>query len=79
MGSAFEEAARDVLGVCSAAQGKAVFASFSAAHWLAPFGRTGMQYFYADNAALERLKERLKLSFSSKGENVAVTAVTVPN
>lgn len=72
-GSTFEEAARDVLGVSSEGSGKAVFASFSAAHWLAPFGRTGMQYFYADNAGLERLKGRLKLSLSSKGGNVAVT------
>lgn len=71
-GSAFEQAAREVLGV-SPGKGKAVFASFSAANWLAPFGRTGMQYFYADNAGLERLKERLKLSRSSKGENVIVT------
>jgi hypothetical protein len=71
-GSAFEQAACDVLGV-SSGKGKAVFASFSAAHWLAPFGRTGMQYFYADNAGLERLRERLKLSLSPKGENVVVT------
>jgi hypothetical protein len=71
-GSAFEQAARDVLGA-SPGKGKAVFASFSAANWLAPFGRTGMQYFYADNAGLERLKEHLKLSLSAKGENVVVT------
>lgn len=71
-GSAFEDAARDVLGV-SVGRGKAVFASFSAAHWLAPFGRTGMQYFYADSAGVERLKEQLKLAPSPKGENVIVT------
>ena len=71
-GSAFEEAARDVLGA-SSARGKAIFASYSAAHWLSPFGRTGMQYFYADNAGLDRLKDRLKLSPSPKGENVVVT------
>jgi hypothetical protein len=71
-GSAFEKAARDVLSV-SSEKGKAVFASFSAANWLAPFGRTGMQYFYADDIGLERLREHLKLSVSSKGENVVVT------
>lgn len=71
-GSAFEHATRDVLGV-SPGKGKTVFASFSAANWLAPFGRTGMQYFYADNAGLERLREHLKLSLSPKGENVVVT------
>jgi hypothetical protein len=69
-GSAFEDAARKVLSVQSE---KAVFASFSAAHWLAPYGRTGTQYFYADNIGLEQLKERLKLSPSSIGENVVVT------
>jgi hypothetical protein len=69
-GSAFEDTARQVLGVQLA---KAVFASFSAAHWLAPYGRTGMQCFYSDNAGLERLKERLKLAPSPKGENVVVT------
>lgn len=71
-GSAFEQAARDVLSAAPG-KGKAVFASFSAANWLAPFGRTGMQYFYADNAGLERLKEHLNLSVSQKGENVIVT------
>ena len=69
-GRAFEDAARQCLGTHS---GKAAFASFSAAHWLAPFGRTGTQYFYADDAGLERLKEYLKLSPSPKGENVVVT------
>jgi len=29
---------------------------------VAPYGRTGMQYFYADNAGLERLQVGLKLS-----------------
>jgi hypothetical protein len=71
-GSAFEEAARHVLEV-RPEKGKAAFASFSAAHWLAPYGRTGTQYFYADSVGLERLKERLKLSPSPKGENVVVT------
>ncbi|RCN58241.1 type IV toxin-antitoxin system AbiEi family antitoxin [Acidiferrobacter thiooxydans] len=71
-GSAFEEAARQVLGA-PPEKAKAVFASFSAAHWLAPYGRTGTQYFYADASGLERLKERLQLSLSPKGENVVVT------
>jgi hypothetical protein len=71
-GSAFEDAARHVLEAHSEKE-KAAFASFSAAHWLTPYGRTGMQYFYADNAGLERLIDRLKLSPSPKGENVVVT------
>jgi hypothetical protein len=73
-GNAFEEAARHILQT-GADKGRAVFASFSAAHWLAPYGRTGAQYFYADNAGLEQLKTQLKLSPASKGENVVVTAL----
>lgn len=74
-GSPFEETARRVLDA-GADKGRAVFASFSAAHWLAPYARTGTQYFYADNAGLEKLKIALKLSSASKGESVVVT---VPN
>ena len=71
-GSAFEEVARQVLN-SDRKTGQAAFASFSAAHWLAPYGRTGTQYFYADDAGLERLQTALKLSSVSKGENVVVT------
>jgi Transcriptional regulator, AbiEi antitoxin, Type IV TA system len=71
-GKAFEEAARRALR-SDANDGRAVFASFSAAHWLAPYGRTGSEYFYADNAGLKRLHDALKLSPATKGENVTVT------
>lgn len=73
-GSSFEEAAQRVLHAEREA-GLAIFASFSAAHWLAPYGRTGMQYFYADDAGLEQLRGGLKLSSSSIGENVTVTVL----
>lgn len=73
-GAAFEDAARPVLSAASD-KGRAIFASFSAAHWLAPFARTGMQYFYADEGGLERLRVALALSSPIKGENVAVTVV----
>ena len=72
-GNAFQEAARENLNTRSA-NGRAVFASFSAAHWLAPYGRTGTNYFYADSAGLEQLKLRLKLASTSKGENVVITS-----
>ncbi|MGJ5813321.1 type IV toxin-antitoxin system AbiEi family antitoxin [Paludibaculum fermentans] len=71
-GKLFEEAARATLRT-PALNARAVFASFSAAQWLAPYGRTGMQYFYADEAGLERLKTALQLSISGRGENVTVT------
>ena len=70
-GKAFEEAARAMLESHDSYT-HAVFASFSAAQWLAPFGRTGMQYFYADEAGLERLRTGLSLSVSGMGENVTV-------
>ena len=76
-GSAFEEAARQALRP-DGKTGQAAFASFSAAHWLAPYGRTGTQYFYADEADLERLQSTLKLSGISRGENVVITLLKDP-
>jgi hypothetical protein len=73
-GSAFEEAARHILNA-GPEKGRAAFASFSAAQWLTPYGRTGMQYFYADNAGLEQLKVHLKLSSVPKGENIVITVL----
>jgi Transcriptional regulator, AbiEi antitoxin, Type IV TA system len=71
-GGAFENAVRQVLRVESE-KGRAVFASFSAAQWLAPYARTGTQYFYADEAGVRRLEAALTLSSPSRGENVIVT------
>ena len=59
-------------------KGQIALASFSAAQWLAPFGRTGIHYFYADAEGLEILRSRLKLSSASKGENVVVTVLDDP-
>jgi len=73
-GSAFEEVARRVLPP-DGGTGLAAYASFSAAQWLAPYGRTGTHYLYADDAGLERLRLALKLSSISKGENVLVTVL----
>lgn len=50
----------------------AAMASFTAAMWLAPYGRTGTHYFYADSQGMEKLRSTLKLSPSNKGENVIV-------
>jgi len=71
-GKSFEDAARATLGGDPVKQ-RAVFCSFSAAHWLAPYGRTGMQYFYADETGLEKLKTALQLSVAGKGENIIIT------
>lgn len=70
-GSAFEEAARSALR-SKGGSGHAVFASFTAAHWLAPYGRTGTHYFFADEEGLSKLRAALKLAPVSKGENVSI-------
>lgn len=59
-------------------KGRIALASFSAAQWLAPFGRTGTHYFYADAEGLEILRTSLKLSCASKGENVVVIVLDDP-
>nr|WP_322094023.1 type IV toxin-antitoxin system AbiEi family antitoxin [Paraburkholderia bannensis] len=71
-GSTFEDAARSAMRAGSS-PGRAAFASFSAAQWLAPYARTGSHYFFADDEGLCKLQAALKLTPSSKGENVVVT------
>ena len=71
-GSALEDAARQALHAGDEG-GQAIFASYSAAQWLAPYARTGAEYFYADLKGLDRLRTVLKLSSTSKGQNIVVT------
>jgi hypothetical protein len=71
-GSALEDAARSALRA-EDGLGRAAFASFSAAQWLSPYGRTGTHYFFADEEGLRKLRAALKLAPASKGENVVVT------
>lgn len=71
-GSALEDAARAALRTESS-PGHAAFASFSAAQWIAPYGRTGTHYFFADREGLRKLQTALKLVSAPKGENVVVT------
>lgn len=70
-GRPFDEAARHAIG-SKTETGQIAFASFSAAQWLAPYGRTSTHYFYADEEAFERLKKGLKLASARAGENVVV-------
>ena len=55
--------------------GRAMLGSFSAARWLAPYGRTSTQYFYADERGVERLQPALRLSSVEKGENIIIRLV----
>ncbi|MDH1521002.1 MULTISPECIES: type IV toxin-antitoxin system AbiEi family antitoxin [Achromobacter] len=71
-GSAFEEAARSALRPKDGPR-HAAFASFSAAQWLSPYGRTGTHYFFADEDGLRELQATLKLTPAAKGENVVIT------
>jgi hypothetical protein len=54
-------------------EGHAALASYSAAHWIAPYARTGTQFFYVDQPALKTLEQELKLSSAAKGENVILS------
>ena len=76
-GSTLDDALRRA-APAQASAGRTALASFSAAQWLAPYGRTGIQYFYANAAGLEHLKTALKLSSVSKGGNVEVTLLDDP-
>ena len=49
-----------------------LYASFSAADWIAPFARTGRTYFYADECGLARLKADLGLQGAAKGANIDI-------
>ena len=70
-GRAFEEAVRSALRL-EADKVHAVLASYSAANWLAPYARTGISFFYADDIGLEKLKDELRLTLTSIGENVVI-------
>jgi hypothetical protein len=58
---------------------EALLASFSAAKWQSPYGRTPNAYFYATEEGLHRLKGALQLSPTDKGYNVLVTRTDDPS
>ena len=70
-GSLLEGALRDFFSAASAS-GSVALASFSAAHWIAPYGRTPTQYLYGDASIVELLTSALRLSSPAKGENVVL-------
>ena len=69
-GNALETAFREMF---SALETDAALSSYSAAHWIAPFARTGTQYLYAYPEAMSQIERSLRLSSSLKGENVVVS------
>jgi Transcriptional regulator, AbiEi antitoxin, Type IV TA system len=52
---------------------RAALASFSAAQWIAPYGRTSTMFLWSEKRAIEDIKEKFQLSSSLKGENVVVS------
>ena len=71
-GFTFDVAARQVINAETTGR-RAVYASFSAAHWIAPYGRMSTRYFYAEAGAVESLRQALKLSSVASGANVVIT------
>ena len=55
---------------------RAIYALHSAAQWLAPFGRSGTQTFYADEPGIEVLSEALSLTRAARGANVMLHVPT---
>lgn len=47
--------------------------SFSAAKWIAPYGRTSALFLWSEEAEVDKIRDRLELSSSLKGENVVVS------
>ena len=56
----------------SAAQGKVMYGSFSAARWIAPYGRTGTEFLFATPSLLDPIMETLNAVRDSQGGNVMV-------
>jgi hypothetical protein len=71
-GSSFENSVREMFRSLPQ-KAKVALSSFSAAHWIAPFARTGTQYLYAEPEALKYIESKLRLTSSLKGENVVVS------
>jgi Transcriptional regulator, AbiEi antitoxin, Type IV TA system len=47
--------------------------SFSAAEWIAPYGRTNTLFLWSQQKDVEEIRQRFQLSPSGKGENVVVS------
>ena len=74
-GMAFEDAARAVFSLRPSPRSLA-FASFSAARWIAPYGRTGTEYFHANREGAAQIADALRASGVDKGENVNIRILT---
>ena len=71
-GMAFEDAAKAIFSLRPQHGGSLAFASFSAARWIAPYGRTGTEYFHADREGAAQIADALGASGVDRGENVNI-------
>lgn len=71
-GKAFEKAAEHFFEEVSDA---AALASFSAAEWLAPYGRVANHYVYATRPALPILRSVFRAEPATRGDNLLVTVL----
>ena len=55
---------------------RAIYSMHSAAQWFAPFGRSGTQTLYADEAGAQMIGEELKLTPAERGANVVLHVPT---
>ena len=69
-GDALEKSLRSVMA--NPDDGQIVLGSYSAAVWLAPYGRNPNRYIYTDHAGFGRLVAALKPSPSERGGNILV-------
>lgn len=71
-GQAFEEAIRRLMRKVGS---DALLASFSAADWLAPYVRTPSQHLYVRAAVFDDVRDGLRATGATKGENLFVTVL----
>ncbi|TSE13536.1 hypothetical protein C1D09_003410 [Mesorhizobium intechi] len=71
-GKGFERAA---LQLVNETHGGVALASFSAAEWLAPYGRISNHYVYARREAMPLLRSILRAEPAVKGDNLVVTVL----
>jgi Transcriptional regulator, AbiEi antitoxin, Type IV TA system len=69
-GKVFEETVRQVMRDNPR---KVVLASFSAAQWIAPYGRSASQFLYVAGPALIQVQDRLRAISAGKGDNLIIT------
>ncbi|NPD15048.1 hypothetical protein HOY34_07500 [Xinfangfangia sp. D13-10-4-6] len=74
-GAALQEAVRCAIQTAAGDEGNVILASFSAAAWLAPYGRNASQFLYCDPGGLDHASAELMLEPTSKGENVVITVL----